>query len=129
MKGNYIIKVEPGEGCNEEFAPDESQRKGVELGGYFLIGFDRDGDPKYEAVASINVMNVANMLAFKKTKAVSVLWQAFAIAEGLRKATEIEKKNGLPLMSLSGVLEGMDGDFRTELLRKVLGRRDDTGEE
>ena len=34
MDRSYVIKIEPGEGCNEEFAPDKLAREGLKCNGY-----------------------------------------------------------------------------------------------
>lgn len=127
MDKSYVIKIEPGEGCNEEFAPEKKATEGLKCSGFLLIGFDEDGDPAFDTIYGINVMQIAQALAYmgRKKNTYSILWQAFAIAEGLKKAHEIRKQqDGFPLGD--GFLQmDVKGDrVKEALLRGILGMKD-----
>lgn len=128
MNRSYVIKIEPGEGCSEEFAPDKQAREGLKCNGYLLIGFDEDGDPAFDTICGINVMQIAQALAYSGPKNISILWQAFAIAEGLKKAHEIRKQQGgFPLGEgfLQMDAKGEQADrLKEALLRGILGMKD-----
>lgn len=129
MDRSYVIKIEPGEGCSEEFAPDKLAREGLKCNGYLLIGFDEDGDPVFDTIYGINVMQIAQALAYRGLKnTFSILWQAFAIAEGLKKAHEIRKQQGgFPLGEgfLQMDAKGEQADrLKEALLRGILGMKD-----
>lgn len=129
MDRSYVIKIELGEGCNEEFAPDKPAREGLKCNGYLLIGFDEDGDPAFDTICGISVMQIAQALAYGGPKnTLSILWQAIAIAEGLKKANEIRKQQGgFPLGEgfLQMDAKGERADrLKEALLRGILGMKD-----
>lgn len=129
MDRSYVIKIEPGEGCSEEFAPDKLAREGLKCNGYLLIGFNEDGDPAFDTIYGINVMQIAQALAYRGPKnTFSILWQAFAIAEGLKKAYEIRKQEGGFQLSEGFLQMDAKGEradrLKEALLRGILGMKD-----
>ena len=88
-KGSYVVKVTPGENCNEEWTPEEELVDGIEVDGFILIA-KRGNDIAAEEIYQMSLMDVATILA-NNTELSSFLRQAFAIAEGFRKADEIKK--------------------------------------
>lgn len=94
MKTNYIMTVAPGPGTSEDFLPGRKLSEGLSCSGFFLVAFDGK-DPAYDAVAGVNVMQLANLLAYSTSPTVGVLRQALAIAGGLRKARLIRENERL----------------------------------
>lgn len=87
----YTIKVEAGEGCNQEFVPDEELREGVNVDGFALLGI-RNGKPDGVVVLyGVTVMELATAISTDRSGGSSVIRQAAAIAEGIRKAKEIKQ--------------------------------------
>ena len=128
MDRSYVIKIEPGEGCSEEFAPEKLAMDGLKCNGYLLIGFNGEGDPVFDTIYGVNTLQISQVLAQDRSETVHLLWQALAIAEGLKKAHEIRKQQGgFPLGE--GFLQ-MDakGDradrLKEALLRGILGMKD-----
>ena len=80
----YTIKVEAGEGCNQEFVPDEELREGVNVDGFALLGL-RNGHP------GVVVLYGVTTIGTDASEGGSVIRQAAAIAEGIRKAKEIKQ--------------------------------------
>lgn len=88
----YVISVKGAEGCNPEYAPDERLNKGLETDGFFLCTF-KDGQPQVTTVMGCTTMEIAMLFAGDKSEAGSVIRQAAALAEGIRKAKEIEQQD------------------------------------
>lgn len=94
-KGSYIITVQPSlAGCNPDFAPDSELISGIEADGFLLLTM-KDDKPHMMAISGLTTLELAQLLADDKSEAGSVIQQAFAIAEGLRKARDIAKKNSM----------------------------------
>ena len=88
MKEDFIVKVEPAEGCNPDFAPRKDLTDGIQCSGYVIITFDEDSDPKVTAIDRVSNLDIAHAIC--KTP---VLQEAFAIAEGLMKAHKIHEES------------------------------------
>ena len=86
----YTIKVEAGEGCNQEFVPDEELREGVNVDGFALLGL-RNGRPGVVVLYGVTTMELATVIGTDASEGGSVIRQAAAIAEGIRKAKEIKQ--------------------------------------
>ena len=86
----YTIKVEAGEGCNQEFSPDEELREGVNVDGFVLLGL-RNGQPGVVVLYGVTTYELATMIGADTSEGGSVIRQAAAIAEGIRKAKEIKQ--------------------------------------
>ena len=86
----YTIKVEAGEGCNQEFVPDEELREGVNVDGFVLLGL-RNGQPGVVVLYGVTTYELATMIGADTSEGGSVIRQAAAIAEGIRKAKEIKQ--------------------------------------
>ena len=96
----YIVKAElnPMVGGNPEFAPDQELVKGIEADGFLLMTM-KDNRPCSAVVHRLTTLELAMLLAEDKSEAGSVIHQAIAIAEGLRKAAEIKNENGKYMMA------------------------------
>lgn len=88
----YTIKVEAAEGCNQDFSPDEELREGVNVDGFALLGF-RNGHPGVVVLYGVNTMELATAIGTDASEGGSVIRQAAAIAEGIRKAKEIKQQD------------------------------------
>ena len=87
MSHNYIIKIQPGEGCNPDFAPSESMIKGFECEGFVFMG-KKGSEISAESMMGICVEDLAELIR-DNTEVGCVIRQACAIAEGQIKAMEI----------------------------------------
>lgn len=86
----YRIKVELAPGGNPEFAPDKELLDGVDCEGFLLLVH---GCEKGRSIIhNLSVLELAEILAELMTnlKSGSEIQQALAIAEGLKKAREID---------------------------------------
>ena len=85
MEQKYTIRVESH---NPEFDVSEWLGEGIQADGFVLL-ITRDGDP---AAGSLNGMSVIELAKFfcKNDEVCSILQQAAAIGEGLRKAKKIK---------------------------------------
>lgn len=92
MENQYVIRIEPGDGCSEEYAPEKIVREGLPCSGYVLIGFD-GADPAFDTVYGVKIMDLAKLMAFSGSPTGSILRQAAVIAEGLRKADAIRRED------------------------------------
>lgn len=89
--GKFTISVLPCEGSNPEYAPDSELVKGIEADGFVLLV--KHGDKMRDVIIhGVSVMDVAQALAAGEDNACSKIWQAVAIAEGLKKARKIEEE-------------------------------------
>ena len=89
----YTIKVEAAEGCNQDFIPDEELREGVNVDGFALLGI-RNGKPgSVVVIYGVTVMELATAIGTDGSEGSSVIRQAAAIAEGIRKANEIKQQD------------------------------------
>lgn len=88
----YRITVNSNGNGNPEFDPDEKMQKGLDVDGFLLMTF-RGGDPHGVFLMGVTTLEIARSIAGDKSEAGSVIHQATAIAEGLRKVEEIEKKD------------------------------------
>lgn len=90
----YIVqvKMDPNGDCNPEFGPEKKLEEGLPADGYVLLTY-RDGRPSATLICGVSIMEIAHMIAGDNTEAGSAIRQAIAIAEGLRKAKEIEKSD------------------------------------
>lgn len=123
----YRIRVENAPGYIPDRMEEESELKeGVTCSGFMLMTFDEDGLLDTYSMSGVSVMDIAKALAGKKHKGgVNILWQAFAVAEGLRKAADIkfemdrEKNGGI---DCSGAIT-MDAPDAKKMLDILLGRK------
>lgn len=88
----YTIKVEAAEGCNQDFSPDEELREGVNVDGFALLGL-RNGHPGVVVIYGVTTMDLATVIGADASEGGSVIRQAAAIAEGIRKAKEIKQQD------------------------------------
>ena len=88
----YRITVNSTGNGNPEFDPDEKLRNGMDVDGFMLLTF-RNGEPHGQILMGVSVYELARGLAIGNTEADSAIRQATVIAEGLRKAEEIEKQD------------------------------------
>ena len=88
----YRITVNSNGNSNPEFDPDEKMQKGLDVDGFLLMTF-RGGDPHGVFLMGVTTLEIARSIAGDKSEAGSVIHQATAIAEGLRKAEEIKKQD------------------------------------
>lgn len=86
MKNTYNIRVE----CSNPEFQDSELRKGINADGYVLL-IVRDGEPCLENMGGVTVMEIARFFG-TDTEACSVLRQASAIGDGLRRAREIREE-------------------------------------
>ena len=86
----YIIKVQPAE-CNPDFAPDKQLENGIETDGFLMMTM-KDEKPHAVIISGMTIDAIARMLAGDETEAGSAIWQAIAIAEGLKRACEIGRE-------------------------------------
>lgn len=83
--GKYIIKADSS---NPEYAPDSELVKGIEADGFVLLV--KHGDKMCDVIIhGVSVIDLARALAAGEDNACSKIWQAVAIAEGLKKAKKI----------------------------------------
>ena len=87
----YIVKANIM-GDNPEYAPDKKLQDGLESDGFLLMTME-DGRPGAVVLMGITTMDLAKMLAGGSDESSSVIQQAIAIADGLRKAAEIDKEH------------------------------------
>lgn len=91
----FIIKVEPGEDCNEEYMPDAQEQAGMEVDGYMLITFrkNEDGDMMGQdaAVTCVTVNDIREALR-QDERSCRVIRAACALAEADIRAIEIMGK-------------------------------------
>lgn len=88
----YRITVNSTGNSNPEFDPGEKMQKGLDVDGFLLMTF-RGGDPHGVFMMGVTTLEIARLIAGDKSEAGSVIHQATAIAEGLRKADEIKKQD------------------------------------
>ena len=135
----YRIRVENAPGYIPDRMEEESVLKdGETCSGFLILMFDENGRLDTYSLNGVSTMNIATMLAGKKNnRGVNILWQAFAIAEGLRKAADIKfeldrKEDGA--RDCAGVIT-MDVPDGKKMLDILLGRKpgkdedEDEGEE
>ncbi len=87
----YIIKVLPGADCHPEYVPDAVLQNGIEAEGFLIIrkyGDMKEADNCETYIHAMSIMEIASHIAGSR----NVLRQAAAIAEGLIKASEIDKE-------------------------------------
>ena len=88
----YIVKADIMGGGNPEYAPDKELQDGLESDGFLLMTM-KDGQPAAVVLMGITTLDLARMLAGGSDDGRSVIQQAIAIADGLRKAAEIDKEH------------------------------------
>lgn len=88
----YTIKVEAAEGCNQDFSPDEELQEGVNVDGFALLGL-RNGHLGVVVIYGVTTMDLATVIGADASEGGSVIRQAAAIAEGIRKAKEIKQQD------------------------------------
>lgn len=87
---NYVVKIEPAEGSNPEFAPAKAEQEGIECTGYIVITFD--GDETATVCASRVSIDMIKNTIKRDGKLNDMIRAAAAIAEGEIKAREIMKE-------------------------------------
>lgn len=87
MKKQYTIRVEGG---NPEFDELGDLGEGVQADGFVLLVI-RDGKPTDEVINGMTTMDLAQFFC-TNTEVCSVLCQAAAISEGMRKASQIREE-------------------------------------
>ena len=89
----YKITIEGAKDNKPEFNPDEELANGTDADGFLLVTF-RNGEPYAMSVCHITVMQLASMIAERgRDEASSIIRQAVAISEGLKKAEEIREED------------------------------------
>lgn len=129
----YRIRVENAPGYIPDRMVEEPELKeGLTCSGFMLLTFDGNGLLDTYSLSGVSTMDIARALAGRKHKrGVNILWQAFAIAEGLRKAADIkfeldrEEEGG---RDCSGVIT-MDAPDRKSLLDILLGLKPEQEED
>jgi hypothetical protein len=93
MERKYTIRVESH---NPEFDVPETLQKGIQVDGFVLLT-TLDGDPAAECMNGMNTIELAKFFC-TDNEVCSILQQAAAIGEGMRKAekikAEVERKSG-----------------------------------
>lgn len=88
MKQEYVIRVE---GTHPEYdVEDEDLREGLHAEGYLLLAM-KDEKSIVQCMMGMSTMDLARLFA-KDTEVSSILCQAAAIGEGIRKADKIGKE-------------------------------------
>ena len=88
----YIVKADmQAGGGSPEYAPDRQLRDGLECDGFLLMTM-RDGRPGAVVIMGVTTLDLARLLADGSSDGGSTIHQAIAIADGLRKAVEIDKE-------------------------------------
>ena len=92
MKQGYTIRIESD---NPEFDLGEKLREGLQVDGFLLLTV-RDGEPFSECLQKMTIMELARFFNLDEESG-SLLCQASAIGEGLRRAeqlrTEFERRS------------------------------------
>ena len=99
----YIIKVQGTEDMNPEFAPASELLNGLEADGFVILG-TKNGKHCFTVIHGVSTMDIATMLARDGDESENTIQQAIAIAEGLKKAREIEM-NGEKIRMAKGLAE------------------------
>lgn len=120
MNEKMIVKVMPAEGSNPEYAPEKELQEGIECHGFVLMTFDEEHDLATALVHNLSIKNICDaVVSNSNEEAVSMIRQAFVIAEGFVKAARIENDHlqDKALKRLKKVMSGMDpdADFMDEL--------------
>lgn len=87
---NYVVKIEPAEGSNPEFAPAKKEQEGIECTGYIVITFDGD-ETATESASKVSIDMIKETLK-SGGKLNDMIRAAAAVAEGEIKAREIMKE-------------------------------------
>ena len=93
--GKYIIRtqVAPGGGYSErEYVLDKQLEEGIEADGFVLL-LKNKNKPDAIVIHDVTIMDLAQLLSDDGSSGVSEINQAFAIAEGINKATEIKRNH------------------------------------
>ena len=101
----YAVRIKSTDKGEQE---ENRLTKGTKVSGYVILTFDEDGEPEVTAMDGVNVMMIAEYLGNTNNAMTSVLWQAIAIAEGLKKARKIreEEKRDKFIEKMIGQTEG-----------------------
>lgn len=93
MEQKYTIRVESH---NPEFDVPETLQKGIQVDGFVLLT-TLDGDPAFESMNGMTTIELAKFFC-TDNEVCSILQQAAAIGEGMRKAekikADVERKSG-----------------------------------
>lgn len=93
MERKYTIKVESH---NPEYDVPKKLREGIQVDGFCLLT-TRDGDPDAESIDGMSTLELAKFFC-TDNEVCSILQQAAAICEGMRKAekirADVERKSG-----------------------------------
>jgi len=84
---NYVVKIEPAEGSNPEFAPAKVEQEGIECTGYIVITFDGD-ETATESASKVSIDMIKDTLK-SDGELNDMIRAAAAVAEGEIKAREI----------------------------------------
>lgn len=91
MNKKIIVKIQPAEGSNPEFAPAKRLQEGTECDGFLLLTFDKDGKLKYSAMHGISRKHLSDAIKYHALEGiVPMIRQAAMVAEGEIRALEIE---------------------------------------
>lgn len=107
---NYVVKIEPAEGSNPEFAPAKAEREGIECTGYIVITFDGD-ETATQSASGVSTEMIKNMLKCNG-ELNDVIRAGAAIAEGEIKAREIlmAGKQKKAALAIAEILKGAGGN-------------------
>ena len=107
---NYVVKIEPAEGSNPEFAPAKTEQEGIECTGYIVITFD-GGEKATQSASGVSTEMIKNMLKSGE-KPNDMIRAAAAVAEGEIKAREIlmAGKQKKAAMAIAEMLKGAAGN-------------------
>ena len=99
-QNEYTVRVEAS---NPEYATDAKLKNGIKCGGFVGIYFE-DRKAKASTVLGVSVHQLAEYFA-QDDQTTNILRQAMAIADGMRRADEIMKKDQGGIQSAKSFLE------------------------
>ena len=108
----YAVRIKS---TDETEKKENRLTKGMKVSGYVVITFDEDGDPEVTAMEGVNVMMIAEYLGNTSNEMTSTLWQAIAIAEGLKKARQIREEEKRDKF-IEKMIGGMKPDIKPEAI-------------
>lgn len=96
----YKITVKGAEDINPEYNPDKQLINGIDADGFVLLVFKKE-KLNTIAISHVTILQIAEAFAGygNNDEPTSMIQQAIAIAEGLKKAKEIKKENDKYMMA------------------------------
>lgn len=99
----YIIRVEENGELPADEKLDSDQERQIETDGFVLLG-QQDGEPYVVFIHHITTEQIAKIIAKSHGKTKGVLLSAYALAEGMEKADEINRKYNSPAAAFSDLI-------------------------